>query len=432
MKILKNYSKVELKREKNGSTGRVGLGWIVQSMKHFGCEQMIEKVYQGRKKSNREIKAAEKILCGTMVMLGGGQRVEDIEVLRKDRGLLNALGWKHMVCADTMLKFIGSEESNDLNVKVNEDLCSKALRKVDAEELTYDNDATYIDSNKDSARYSYQKRKQFSVLMGTIVETGMIHTIDYRSGNISPQAGILDQLKNVVSQARQVGKEITKFRSDSAAYQIQIMTYCDVNEIKYYISVDKNEGIKKEISKIEECDWRLMGEPYQDNYDQQYAVREYTVHKGYKIRILILRWKNPDPDLFDQNPYCYHVIGTNDWEVKAMEWLQIHNGRMGTIERIHKEIKNELGCRYTPSHEFEKNRGYFILGVLAHSMMRVMNLFYLGSVAKRWTIKTMRYRFINVCGKFVRSGRKYTCKIINVIDEIFELYRYCHSRLKCS
>ena len=112
-----------------------------------------------------------------------------------------------------------------------------------------------------------------------------------------------------------------------------------------------------------------------------------------------------------------------------MEWLEFHNGRMGTIEQINKEIKTGLVCDYTPSHEFEKNRGYFILGVLAHNVLQMMKLFYFDGVRKLWMIKTVRYYFISVCGKIVKNGRRFYCHIINVTNEIFALFRRCKSRL---
>ncbi len=102
---------------------------------------------------------------------------------------------------------------------------------------------------------------------------------------------------------------------------------------------------------------------------------------------------------------------------------------MGSVEHSHKELKTGMGCDYTPSHDFEKNRGYFLLGVLAYNMTQIMKLFYLGSDAVKWTIKTMRYQFIHVCGKIVRSGRRYFCKIINVTQEIFERFRDCQTTM---
>ena len=105
-------------------------------------------------------------------MVSGGQRLEDVENLRVDTGLLESLGWEEMVCADTMINFIGDRRSNAKNRRVNDKLVVKAIKQAPEEEFTFDNDATYIDSAKDSAGYSYQGRRQMSGLLGCIAEHG--------------------------------------------------------------------------------------------------------------------------------------------------------------------------------------------------------------------------------------------------------------------
>jgi hypothetical protein len=307
----------------------------------------------------------------------------------------------------------------------------KALWGLEEEELTYDNDATYFDSEKESAGYSYQKRKQFSGLIGCIAELGMINTVDFRRGNVSPQTGVMNQLRKAVAQAKSAGKRIKDFRSDSAAYSMKVMSYCDINEVNYYISADKDTAVQRTIAKIKASQWRMLEDKYAKNEDTKWAESRHVMSKGFTTRMLVLRWPNPDPDLFDQSPYCYHAIVTNDFEIEPMEWLNVHNGRMGTIEHSHEQIKSELGCDYAPSHEFEKNRGYFLIGILAFNMLAILKRFYMGASTMNWKIKRLRYQFINVCGKIVKSGRKFYCKIINVTDEVFELYINCKSKLNC-
>jgi hypothetical protein len=143
----------------------------------------------------------------------------------------------------------------------------------------------------------------------------------------------------------------------------------------------------------------------------------------------ILRWLNPQPDLFKQDKYCYHAIGTNDNEIEAMAWLEFHNGRMNS-ENYNKELKEGLNAGYAPSHDFNTDRFYFLLNVLAYNVLQAMKLFYLGEEAKTWTVKTLRYWFIQICGKIVRTGRKYYCKIINATEETFALFQHCLSRLR--
>jgi hypothetical protein len=429
MNLAINLCKVELKKSKEVVTGKMGLSWLTHAMKDFGIETMISDEYVAG--SNREIGYFQKIMAAVMTRVAGGDRVEDVENLRVDRGLLESLGWNTIMSADTYLNLINDKRSNAKLRRVNTELVIKALRGLEEIDLTYDNDATYFDSDKRSAAYSYQKSKQFSGLIGCIAELGMINTIDFRRGNVSPQSGIVNQLKKATTQAKTVGKKIKKFRSDSAAYRMDVMRYCDVEEIKYFISADKDKAVRKTIEKIKVSQWWVLTGEYAKNEGTEWAEIRHVMSKGFTIRMLVLRWKNPDPDLFDKSPYCYHAIVTNDFEIKAMDWLKVHNGRMGTIEHSHDEIKGQLGCAYAPSHEFEKNRGYFLIGILAFNMLAILKRFYIGSSTINWKIKTLRYQFINVCGKIVKSGRKFFCKIINVTDEVFELYANCKSKLNC-
>jgi hypothetical protein len=432
VRLSNNLSKVTLKRGEEGVTGRIGLGWMVDSLRHFGLKKMIADEHWQGKGSNREKAAYEKIMAGVMMMASGGERLEDIENLRADRGLLDSLGWAEMVCADTVINFIGDRRNNAKTRRVNDELVVKAMKQAREEEFTYDNDATYMDSGKECAEYSYQKRRQMSGLLGSIAELGIINTVDYRRGNVSPLTGIFNQLRKACTQAKRAGKRISRFRSDSAAHQDKIFTYCSMNDIEYYVTLDKNEGVLKTIRKLSPFDWKTMYGRYAEQDDKKWAVTEHVVSKGYRVRILVLRWKNPDPTLFNQNEYCYHVIGTNNRDIEPMEWLGVHSGRMGTIEQDHKELKNGFGCEYTPSNDFEKSRGYFLLGVLAHNAVQVLKLFYLGSDAVQWTIKTIRYQFINVCGKIVKSGRRFYCRIINVTDEVFARFRCCQVAMTSS
>jgi hypothetical protein len=429
VRLTKKLSQVEIKKSKEGVTGRIGLSFVAHCMDHFGINEMVKEEYGRQKRSNREIGADKKIITGVLARIAGGDRVEDVEILKADQGLVGSLGWETMVGADAYGNFLDDKRANGKNRGVNEAMVIKSMRKSDEDKFTYDNDATYFDSDKRSATYSYKKVKQYSGLIGCIAELGLINTMDFRRGHVSPQTGVLNQLRKAVAQAKAAGKKIKRFRSDSAAHQNDIFRFCDEGSIEYYISLDKNEAVKVCIRGVKENQWQPLMEKYQAQLGTEWAETVYVTNEGASMRILILRWANPDPTLFDESPLCYHVIGTNNNAIKAMDWLEVHNGRMGSIEHSNKEIKAGLGCDYAPSHAFEKNRGYFLMGVLAYNMMQIMKLFYLGQGAIRSTIKTLRYQFIHVCGKIVRTGRRFYCKIINVTQETFELFRNCKSKL---
>jgi len=73
--ITNNLSKVTLKKGEEAVTGKIGLGWMVESLRHFGLKKIIKDEYSQKKRSNREKYAYEKIMSGVMMMGFGGSRV---------------------------------------------------------------------------------------------------------------------------------------------------------------------------------------------------------------------------------------------------------------------------------------------------------------------------------------------------------------------
>jgi Transposase DDE domain group 1 len=423
-------NQVTLKMSKEDVTGRMGLGFIEHSMRHFGLQEMLDERMPVGGKSNREIEASRKVMAGVLSLIAGAQRVEDIEVLREDQGLLNALGWPRMISPDTLLEYMEVKRNAGKLRKAQEELVIKAMRQSELEEFTYDGDATYFNSQKDSAAYSYQKEKQYSGMLGFIAEIGICNTMDFRPGHVSPQTGVLNQLRKAVAQAKIAGKRIARTRFDSAGHKNEVFEFCEEEGIHYFISLDKNAAVMECIKTIKPKAWQeIAGSVEELGRKMEWAETVYVTNACNVVRTLVLRWLNPQPDLFKQDKYCYHAIGTNDNEIKPMAWLEFHNGRMNS-ENYNKELKEGLNAGYAPSHDFNTDRFYFLLNVLGYNVLQVMKLFYLGEAAKTWTVKTLRYWFIGVCGKIVRTGRKYYCKIINSTNETFGLFRHCLSQLR--
>ena len=93
MMLHGKMSQVTLRKSDEDVTGRMGIGWIRHSMEHFGLEEMIDRRCPVEGVSNREISASRKVMAGTLSIIAGAQRIEDLEVLRADKGLLHGLGW---------------------------------------------------------------------------------------------------------------------------------------------------------------------------------------------------------------------------------------------------------------------------------------------------------------------------------------------------
>ena len=244
MIIPKNLNQVTLKKVEAEVTGKMGLSWTYHCMKHYGLERIIDKYCPMESGSNREISASRKIIAGALIAIAGGEKIEDIEILRADKTFLDTLGWKSMVSPDTLREFFMKKKNVKKMKEINAEAAKRAMETSDIKEFTYDNDATYFDSNKDSATYSYNMRKQFSGLLGFIPELdGICNTADFRQGHVQAGVGVYEQLDETIEQCESIGKRVARFRSDSVAHQNCIFERCNKEDIDYYISLDKNEAI---------------------------------------------------------------------------------------------------------------------------------------------------------------------------------------------
>lgn len=428
MIIAKKLSRVILEKSEENVTGKGGLVWTYHCAESLGLKKLVNRKFQARK-SNRQVPAWEKLMTGALMVISGGERIEDINVLRSDPTLINGLGWNRMISPDTFLNFLKYKITGTKIQQINEWLSIRAMAMSPLNEFTYDNDASYFDCNKKCATYSYQKEKQMSGLLGNIPElSGICVTAELRPGNISPADGILEQLKQSCKLAKKAGKRISRFRSDSAAHKYEIFKYCDTEDIKFFVTLDKNSVTKSEVAGIRERDWHSL--PDRDDVEWSEFTHCIALNKKNKVamRALVLRWPNPDMTLFEQSLYCYHVIATNDMDISPMDWLHFHNQRMGS-ENYHKELKSGFAGKYMPSNKFQKNRTFFMINVFAYNLVQMMKMYFFENHEQNWTIKTIRYRFINTCIRFVKGQRYLRCRIINVTDETFKLFKDSWNKL---
>lgn len=427
--IPKNYAQVELKMKNRNISSNTGLAWIDKSLEFCGFWKDIKKLSKA-KRSNNELSADKKIRSEILSRISGSTAIEDLEVLRKDKGLERMTGEK-IVSPDTLINFIKNSKTSSFLKRVNEGLVLKALKASELKEFTYDNDATYFESAKDSARYSYRDTRDFSGLLGFITELNLCTTMDFRAGNISPKEGILKQIKKTVQLCKKAGKKIKKIRLDSAGHSNDIFNFCNEESIDFYITLAKNIAIQESISQISEDSWEKVDKKYQDNKVREYAEFIYATNEktGKSMRAIVLRWINKKQlDLFEDK-YSYHVVGTNNLDQSPCEILKTHAGRMGS-ENYNKELKEGYSIEWMPSHDFTANANYFYLGVMAYNCVEFVKRFFIGKEVLTYRIKKLRHWFIKICGKLIKSGRRYIFQIINATNDTFEMFTNIRRRMQ--
>jgi hypothetical protein len=123
------------------------------------------------------------------------------------------------------------------------------------------------------------------------------------------------------------------------------------------------------------------------------------------FRLVVLRWPNPQPDLFEAGRYCYHAVASNRGE-PASEVIWKHNQR-GNSENWHKELKIGFAMEQMPCGEFHANALYFAIGVLAYNLAQLLKRRVLPECYRRVTVATLRWKLYRLAGKLVRHAREW-------------------------
>jgi hypothetical protein len=134
--------------------------------------------------------------------------------------------------------------------KVNGDVIKSAQKCNTLKTATLDMDATLIETNKANALYCYKGFKSYQPFNTWWDEQGiMLHT-EFRDGNVPAGYEQLRVLKEALSLLP-IGVKNVRLRSDTAAYQHDLLRYCEMKEnkrfgrIEFAISSDVTPAFKE-------------------------------------------------------------------------------------------------------------------------------------------------------------------------------------------
>ncbi len=168
--------------------------------------------------------------------------------------------------------------------------------------------------------------------------------------------------------------------------------------------------MKREIEHLPAAAWT----PYRTREgwatDREIAETVHTMRGTEQaFRLVVLRWANPQPNLFETERYCYHAVATNR-EESASEVIWKHNQR-GESENWHKELKAGFGMEQMPCGEFAANAMYFSIGALAYNLGQVLKRRVLPEAYQTATVATLRWKLYRLAAKLVRHARGWVLRV---------------------
>jgi len=371
--------------------------------------------------SGHGYKPSQFVMPLVLMLHGGGKKLEDLREIRAEVSLRELLGMKELPASCTVgdwLRRMGKDGRGLWGLgKVNTYEISEVLRRDNRTEYTLDTDTSLIEAEKAEAQWSYQKEKGYQPLLGFLFELGLALGDEFRNGNVPAGARAVEFLDFCVQMMPQ-GKRIRYYRSDSAAYQAGVINYCFGHDMLFTITADQDEAVKAAIKDIKVEEWQ----PYDG--DRETAETIHTMNKTREaFRLIVQRWRKLQGELFNPDPYCYHVIATNR-EEPAKEVIKLHSQR-GQVENYIKELKNGFGMDWMPCGETYANAVFFRIGVIAYNLFQALKLLGLPAWWRTATIGTVRWKLYQVAARLVYHARQVLLKLATSIDKINLFRQIC-------
>jgi hypothetical protein len=420
---IKNFNLGKL--QKTTVTASSGLLLLMTFAKDIGLIEELERRLSHLKRRRRGYAVSEKIMSFVQMLIKGGDRLSDIDVLRSDPGLLDILMMEGFPRPATIGDLARKFSRRDIHrlAEVVMKLASRMIRAGGQKEVVLDIDSSLVASEVAIAEKTYEGYRGFNPLLGILKGEGMSMAAFsvFRLGNASPQSHNLSLLRKISSYLRKHNLGVKLLvRIDSAGYNHRVMGYCDRWGHEFVIAGSEHECILEIIKGIEEKEWeKLEG----GREEEEVAEGVHFVgpeKKGSAYRFVVVRRRKEQLALFPELGYTYRIYFTNtDWSKSRV--VHFYRGR-GDAENVIKEEKEGYAVENILSEDFLANAALFQMQLLAHNLVQYFKCTHL----KRswWTlrIKQLRYRLINIAGVVANHARK-TILRLSVHYKYFETFR---------
>jgi hypothetical protein len=280
------------------------------------------------------------------------------------------------------------------------------------EEYTLDYDNTVIECNKYDSKRSYKMSEGYQHGVGSINHIPVY--IEGRNGNSNAKYKMCETLKELFELTEKYNLHIKKFRSDSAAYQKEIIELMESKDATFYIRNMASTNLKMHIKSITQ--WKQIEYNY---HPYQIAEMWYAPFGGEKkYRVIVQRKKNSTAqiDAFSESTYDYYAIITNDEIATPEEVFTFYNQRGGASENVIDILKNDFNWNHLPCSFLAQNTVFMILSAISYVLYtwtknRISK--YIKGITSQGRLKQYIFKFINVATKWIRTGGQTILKVFS-------------------
>jgi len=411
-------------------TARAGLPLVVETMRALGVEEVAGAALPPPKRQ-RGFTPAQKLEAIVTLLAAGGERLEDVRVLAEDKGLEALLGTP-FPSPDALLDFVG--QFHDPRCWADRPAAKKAwvapesagLRALEAinravvargadrhlTQATVDHDGTIIEAHKRDATVAYEGTRGFQPLVAVWAEQQLVVADEFRDGNV---AGGEDPLSSVQRAFANLPPWVTarRFRADSAAYYTPLLKYLVQEEIGFAISADMTKELRACCTAVATKRWTGLDTREREQVDVaevEFAPGDWP-RAAWPLRYVALRFTPCQQELFAGKSVSYHAVVTNRRDLDAAPLVRWHREKAGTIEQVHRVMKDELGAGVLPSARFGANAAWFRINALTFNVLTVLKRCALPERLRDARPKRLRYELFTLAGELAVHQRQLSVRV---------------------
>jgi hypothetical protein len=365
----------------------------------------------------------------------GGDCLDDFDGLRRDMGLAALTGYT-LPAAATARQWLDrfhdeaavAERPQQGSFIPDESAALAGLRTVvqrsvqayvsavaPGPTVTLDVDAHLVESSKQEALPTYAGFRGYQPLLVCWAETGLVAADEFRDGNVPASAGIAALVDEAAAalppradgQAWQIA-----VRSDSAAYEQAVLDHWQGRGWRFAVSADMSPQLRATVVALPPDAWQ----PWvveSGGFVREWAELPYVPSRvGEKratqpFRYLAIRIRPPQGRLFGDGAAVKHfAVVSNDWQTDGQALLEWQRGKAGTIEHVHRTLKDELAAGVYPSGKFGANAAWLRVQVLTLNLLEILKAVALDPQYRRARPKRLRFAIFTQFGRVVQHARQ--------------------------
>jgi len=288
-------------------------------------------------------------------------------------------------------------------------------------ELTIDLDATLIwsHSEKEGAAGNFKGGYGFHPMLAYADETGEALGGELRPGNAGANTAA-DQIAVAGQALEQIPAEHIEqiellLRVDTAGATHELLDWAREGRIRYSVGYDLSDAVRAAIIQTADHDWvsALDQDGGQRRNGQVVEITQQLNLAGWpQGSRVIVRRERPHPgaqlSFTDHDGYRFQAILTDQaGDVSVLE--RRHRARA----RVEDHIRNDkdTGLRNLPFRDFEHNRVWLALVLIAHDLIAWTQRLLLTGELARVEPKRLRYRLLHVAARLAFHARTATLRL---------------------